>query len=74
MACLDCVIPLDERNLRRFIDECIEHYHIDRPHQGLNIERIERPNPGNCAAGPVQRRYELGRLLLSYHREQSSAE
>lgn len=35
--CLDRVIPLGERHLRRLIDEYAEHYHLERPHRGWNI-------------------------------------
>ncbi len=66
--CLDRVIPLGERHLRRLIDEYAEHYHVDRPHQGLNNELIERSKSGQSPSGTIHRHDRLGGLLRSYHR------
>lgn len=33
--CLDRLIPLSEEGLRFAIGQYIEHYHTERPHQGL---------------------------------------
>jgi len=39
--CLNRVIPLGERHLRRTIAEYVEHYHGERNHQGLGNELID---------------------------------
>jgi len=48
------------------IDEYIEHYHIERAHQGLGNQLIE--GVPETRAGPVQRSVRLGGLLSSYYR------
>ncbi len=65
--CLGRIIPLGERHLRLAIDEYVEHYHIERPHQGLG-NRLIKGVP-ECDVGPVRRRDRLGGLLGSYYRE-----
>ncbi len=65
--CLNQIIPLGERHLRRAIDEYVEHYHIERTHQGLGNELIE--GVPETRAGPVSRHERLGGLLSSYYCE-----
>jgi hypothetical protein len=43
--CLDRVIPLGERHLRRTLADFVTHYHGERNHQGLRNELIERWQP-----------------------------
>jgi hypothetical protein len=35
--CLDRIVPLGERHLRRTLTEFVDHYHRERNHQGLEI-------------------------------------
>ena len=65
--CLNRVIPLGERHLRRTIAEFVAHYHGERNHQGLDNELIDRP-PRQHAGGPVRRRPRVGGLLSYYYR------
>jgi Integrase core domain len=65
--CLNRVIPLGERHLRRTLAEFMAHYHGERNHQGLDNDLIERP-PRPRAGGPVHRRQRLGGLLSYYYR------
>jgi hypothetical protein len=37
--CLDQLIPLNERHLRRLLHEAVDNYNHDRPHRSLNFER-----------------------------------
>jgi hypothetical protein len=68
--CLDRLIPLGERQLRRAIDAYAAHYHLERPHQGLGNRMIAGPPPGpHSGRGPVHRFDRLGGLLRSYRRE-----
>jgi transposase InsO family protein len=66
---LDHLLIFGRRHLERVLIEFIEHYHLARPHQGLDQRR-----PGAAAddirvtAGPVERRDRLGGLLHEYHR------
>ena len=66
-ACLNRVIPLGERHLRRTLAEFMAHYQSERNHQGLGNNLSERP-PRLHAGGPVHRRQRLGGLLSYYYR------
>ena len=65
--CLDRMIPLGERHLRRAITEFVEHYHRERNHQGLD-NRLIAGRPSTDAVGRVRRRSRLGGLLNYYER------
>ncbi len=65
--CLDRVIPLGERHLRRTLTKFVAHYHGERNHQGLGNELIE-PLQLQKASGPVRRRERVGGLLNYYYR------
>ena len=64
--CLNRVIPLGERHLRRTLAEFVAHYHGERNHQGLDNELIDRP-PRQIVGGPVRRRERIGGLLSYYY-------
>ena len=64
--CLNRVIPLGERHLRRTLAEFVAHYHGERNHQGLDNELIDRP-PRQTVGGPVRRRERIGGLLSYYY-------
>jgi transposase InsO family protein len=64
---LDRLIPLGERHFRRAITEFVEHYHLERNHQGLD-NRLITGTPAAVGAGPVRRRARLGGLLNYYER------
>ena len=66
-ACLDRIIPLGERHFRRAITEFVDHYHLERNHQGLD-NRLITGTPIADAAGRVRRRSRLGGLLNYYER------
>ena len=65
--CLDCVIPLGERHLRRTIAEFVAHYHGERNHQGIGNELIQ-PLTRSDGPGPVRRRQRIGGMLNYYYR------
>ena len=65
--CLDRVIPFGEAHLRELIREYMLHYHIERPHRGMD-GRLIQPADDHAADGPLVRRERLGGLLKSYHR------
>ncbi|MGE3110099.1 MAG: integrase core domain-containing protein [Phycisphaerales bacterium] len=65
--CLSKIIPIGERHLRRVIDSYIEHYHLDRNHQGLGNRLIDG-EPSTVPAERVESRERLGGMLRSYHR------
>jgi transposase InsO family protein len=67
--CLDRIVPLGERHLRRAVAEFVHHYHRERNHQGLeNRLIVDVPEPANLN-GRVVRRERLGGFLHFYHRE-----
>jgi putative transposase len=66
--CLAKIIPLGERHLRNAVSEYAAHYHLERNHQGLDNELIEKPIDGPCVDGVVDRRERLGGILNYYHR------
>jgi putative transposase len=66
--CLNRMVFVGARSLRHAIRECVEHYHVERNHQGLE-NRIPRPvsflHQSNTR---VKRRTRLGGMLQYYHR------
>lgn len=67
--CLDKMIPLGERHLRRAVKEFAAHYHLERPHQGLGNELIDRRDVvANDNGGDVECHERLGGLLKFYGR------
>ncbi len=67
--CLDRVVPLGERHLRRLVSEYMEHFHTERNHQGLaNIIAFPNAPPANAGA-TIERRERLGGLLSYYYRK-----
>jgi putative transposase len=65
--CLDRVIPLGERHLRRTIAEFVGHYEGARNHQGIGNELIQPLGRLN-GLGPIRRRQRLGGMLNYYYR------
>ena len=64
--CLDRMVLIGERHLRKAVGTYVEHYHLERPHQGLGNRPIEGvPKP---SAGVVLRRERLGGILSHYYR------
>ena len=64
--CLSRVIPLGERHLRWVVSEYVKHDHVERNHQGLGNELIERS--GEPGGGRVVCRQRLGGPLRYYYR------
>ena len=65
--CLDRMVLIGERHLRKAVGTYVEHYHLERPHQGLANRPIEGvPKP---YAGVVLRRERLGGILSHYYRD-----
>jgi transposase InsO family protein len=70
--CLDKLVSLCERHLRVAISEFVEHYHLERNHQGLDnrlLTAVAEPANENAGpAAPVARRERLGGILSYYYR------
>jgi hypothetical protein len=72
--CLDQLILFGEASLQRALDQYIEHYHHERPHQGKeNVILVPNAATNTASdpprAGPVQCKQRLGGLLKFYHRK-----
>ena len=65
---LERIVPLGEGHLRAAVREFVDHYHEERPHQGLGNEFIS-PWQKSRGRGPVRRRERLGGMLKFYYRE-----
>ena len=65
--CLDRLIFFGVRSLRYALTNFVDHYHLERNHQGLGGQLIEQPDtvPGR---GEIECRKRLGGLLKYYHR------
>ena len=63
--CTERVIFFGERSLRHAIDEYLEHYNEERPHQGIGNRPIAL-DPESPPASAVVCRERLGGLLRSY--------
>ena len=63
--CLDRMLIFGEHHLEYIINEYIEHYNHERPHQGLDNEIIEPPPQGT---GEIVCQERLGGLLKYYGR------
>jgi transposase InsO family protein len=66
--CLNHIVPLGVRHLRRAVAQFVEHYHFERNHQGLDNNLIvPQAQPVNDNA-PIVCRERLGGLLKHYVR------
>jgi len=66
--CLNRIVPLGERHLRRAVSQFVEHYHVERNHQGLDNDLIVHSDPPANQNAPIQCRERLGGLLKHYYR------
>jgi transposase InsO family protein len=66
--CLNKLVLFGEGHLRRAVSEFVEHYHLERNHQGLDNRLLTSPSPSSNNNGPVARRERLGGLLNYYYR------
>ncbi len=62
------LIPLGERHLRKAVEEYTEHHHLERNHQGLDNELIEKTSVEPDLDGVVEWRERLGGILKHYYR------
>ena len=66
--CLERMILFGEDSLRNAVREFVEHYHLERNHQGLENRLIRREAMAEYRGGPIQRRQRLGGTLNFYYR------
>jgi hypothetical protein len=65
--CLHRLIPIGDRHFRRAVTEYVEHYHVERNHQGLDNRLISR-QPVIKMTSRVRCHPRLGGLLNFYER------
>src|SRR5919106_5808676 len=65
---LDRIVPLGEKHLRAALRAFMDHYHEERPHQGLGNELIASKTT-LLGPGPVRCRERLGGVLRFYYHE-----
>jgi putative transposase len=71
VECLDHFLVFGKKHLDYLVREYVEHYHTERPHQGLGNLRIGERAPAEgvpVELGGVERRTRLGGLLSHYVR------
>jgi len=67
--CLSRMLLFGEASLRRTLSQFVEHYHVERPHQGKdNVVLFPAKSTQAARAGPVRCRERLGGLLRFYYR------
>ena len=66
--CLDRVIILNERHLRRVLTEYLAYYNTRRPHQGIDQDSPLGLEPVSTK-GPIRFRKVLGGIIRDYYRE-----
>lgn len=58
------------RSVAKAVREYVEHYHLERNHQGRGNQLLQRAPPSSRSmASPIQRRTRLGGILSFYHRK-----
>ncbi len=67
--CLSRMIFFGEKSLRQAIEAYIEHYHVERNHQGLGNQIIEPGDEVGSIAGKIECRERLGGILQYYYRD-----
>jgi len=66
--CLDRLILFGEKSMRNAVNQYLEHYHAERPHQGLGNELIVPFDQPTNADAKIETTERLGGLLRSYRR------
>lgn len=67
--CLDHVLLLGERHLRKILAEYARHYNGHRPHQSLKQESPQgRPSGAVDTTARIERGQVLGALISEYRR------
>ena len=67
-SCLDQMILFGESSLRKAVQEFLQHYHLERNHQGLGNRLIMPGKRDSDQKGAVECRERLGGMLKYYYR------
>ena len=66
--CLDRMIFFGGKHLRCVVNEYVEHYHIERNHQGIGNHLVETTTLESRDHGPIVSRTRVGGMLKYYYR------
>ena len=66
--CLAQIIPIGERHLCHAVTEYMEHYHVERNHQGIGNELIDEQRGRTNKSGDIERRQRIGGMLNYYYK------
>jgi putative transposase len=69
---LDHFVVFGDAHLGYFLDQFLEHYHLERPHQGLGNRPLSGADPPPLiatASGDIECEQRLGGLLRHYRRQ-----
>jgi transposase InsO family protein len=67
--CLDPILILSEKQLRRLVNEYVQFFNEDRPHQGIDQRIPAGPDSSPSIEGEIVARPVLGGLHHAYSRQ-----
>jgi transposase InsO family protein len=67
--CTDRMLIYNERHAARVLREFARHYNDHRPHQSLDQQPPNHPEPEVRLEGPIHRRPVFGGMINEYHRD-----
>jgi putative transposase len=67
--CLDHILILSEKQLRRIVNEYVQYFNTDRPHQGIDQRIPTGPDMSHPVEGEIIVRPVLGGLHHAYSRK-----
>lgn len=67
--CLDHFLVFGTRHMDHLLKEFLQHYHDERPHQGLGNRLLSGAGPPSAPNGHIRCRQRLGGLLRHYYRQ-----
>ena len=66
--CLNHFVCFSDNHLDHLVEQYLEHYHTERPHQGIENRLIIPPSHPPPASGKIMCKTPLGGVLKSYSR------
>ena len=62
------MIFFSEKQLRHVVGQYVEHYNVERPHQGIGNMPID-PAKETTVVGKIECKQRLGGMIKYYHRK-----
>ena len=66
--CLNHFLIFGTRHMDHLVEEFLDHYHDERPHQSMGNLPLKRDGPESSVSGAINCKQRLGGLLRHYHR------